>query len=389
MATKRDDSGAGASRSGWLGYVQIIVILAAIAVALYFAQAPERVRRDAADLGSERGKPVVEVVRPQPTAQALVVHLTGSVRTQARVAVMSEVVGRVAWIAPDFRNGGAVAANEPIVRLDPTEFEIRVAAAKARLEIAQAHLRMVGAGESKAEGSAGQERQQERARRVARIERAEAKLHAAGVALKLAELQLARTVVSLPYDIRVVNTDVEVGELVGPPEEVGETARLGVAYRTGAVEVDVPVEPNDLRYLEPVIGRAASIHTNSGSYEAEVVRVSSVIAPRTRLASLFLRFSGDLPPESLPLPGSFAEAVIAGPSYEEVYVLPEAVAQDRDTVWLVRDGALTRFEPTARGRVETGWVVDAFDAAEGVVVGTLPGAMDGLAVTVMDTAGSR
>ena len=34
MATKRDDSGAVQGRSGLLGYVQMIVIVAAIAVAL-------------------------------------------------------------------------------------------------------------------------------------------------------------------------------------------------------------------------------------------------------------------------------------------------------------------------------------------------------------------
>ena len=143
MATKRDDSGAGQDRSGWLGYVQIIVILAAIAVALYFAQAPERVRRDvASDLGAERSKPVVDVIRPKSTGQALDVVLTGSVRTQARITVMSEVVGRVAWLSPNFRNGGAVAANEPIARIDSAGFEIRVAAAKARVETAESRLQI-------------------------------------------------------------------------------------------------------------------------------------------------------------------------------------------------------------------------------------------------------
>ena len=154
----------------------------------------------------------------------------------------------------------------------------------------------------------------------------------ARTALKLAELQLARTEISSPYDIRVVSSDVEVGELVGPPEHVGEVARLGVAYRAGALEVDTPIEPNDLRYLDPVIGRSARIRTDFGTYDAEVVRVSAVVAPRTRLASLFLEFGGDLPPESLPLPGSFVEAVLAGPSYEDVYVLPESPEIDLRTV---------------------------------------------------------
>ena len=391
MATKRDDSGAGQDRSGWVGYVQIIVILAAIAVALYFAQAPERVRRDvASDLGAERGKPVVDVIRPESTAQALDVFLTGSVRTQARVTVMSEVVGRVAWRSPNFRNGGAVAANEPIVRIDPDEFEIRVAAAKARVETAQARLRITRSSAVRhatpdvSEDPSADAR--ESFRRATRIVMADAALEEAQAALSLAKLDLARTEVSLPYDIRVVNSDVEIGELVGPPEQIGETARLGVAYRSGALEVDAPIEANDLRYLEPVIGRTASIRTNTGTYDAEVVRVSSVVAPRTRLASLFLRFSGDEPPESLPPPGSFAEVRITGPSYEQVYVLPESAAQGQDTVWVVRDGALARFEPNTLGRTEVGWVVDVFDAAEGVVVGTLPGAVDGLAVSVTGAA---
>ena len=223
-------------------------------------------------------------------------------------------------------------------------------------------------------------------RRAARIEKARAELAEAWTVLKLAELQLARTEISSPYDIRVVSSDVEVGELVGPPEQVGEVARLGVAYRAGALEVDTPIEPNDLRYLDPVIGRSARIRTDSGAYDAEVVRVSSVVAPRTRLASLFLKFSADLPPESLPLPGSFVEAVVTGPSYEDVYALPESAAQEQDSVWVFQDGALVRFEPRTFGRTEAGWVVDAFDAGEGVVLGTLPGAMDGLAVTVTDAA---
>ena len=49
-------------------------------------------------------------------------------------------------------------------------------------------------------------------------------------------------------------------------------------------------------------------------------------------------------------------------------------------------GALARFEPNTLGRTEVGWVVDVFDAAEGVVVGTLPGAVDGLAVSVTGAA---
>ena len=76
-----------------------------------------------------------------------------------------------------------------------------------------------------------------------------------------------------------------------------------------------------------------------------------------------------------------AEVSIAGPVHRGVYVLPEAAAQANDRVWVVKYGALTALQPRVLGRVDGGWVVEAFDAGEGVVVGPLPGARAGLSVT--------
>ena len=77
-----------------------------------------------------------------------------------------------------------------------------------------------------------------------------------------------------------------------------------------------------------------------------------------------------------------------GPSYDDVYVLPESVLQEQDSVWVVQDGTLRTFVPQTLGRTDEGWVVEVFDAGEGVVVGTLPGAREGLAVTVAEATPS-
>ena len=98
-----------------------------VAVAVYFARAPERVERvDRAALASEDRKPVVSVVRPEPTEQALTLSLTGSVKLKERATVMSEVAGRVVWVSPKFEPGGSIAANEVFIRIDPEEYELRV-----------------------------------------------------------------------------------------------------------------------------------------------------------------------------------------------------------------------------------------------------------------------
>ena len=354
---------AGSDRPKWFGYLQIAVILGIIAVALYFARAPERVERiDRSALETQERPPVVSVVRPTRTEQALTLRLTGSVVLKEKATVVSEVVGRVVWVSPKFEPGGSIEANEVFIRIDPEEYELRVE--EATLEVAELE-HDISAKEAQGEDAAGLALRLEKAR----------------VALRLAELQLRRTNISFPFDARVISSSVEVGELAGPAEKVGKAAILGRVYRPESIRVAAPIEQQDLRHLAPVVGRTAEVRTRTGIFRAKVGAVSSVVAAKSRLASLFLNFSDDMPVESLPLPHTFAEIVIAGPEHEDVYVLPDAAAQASDRVWVVRDGALNAVEPRILGRIDGGWVVEAFDAGDGVVLGILPGAREGLAVT--------
>ena len=373
-------------RPQWLGIVQLAAILLVIVIALYFARAPSRVALDATpDLTAEKGKPTVSVIQPKPTTQALTVRLTGSVRIEEQARVMSEVTGRVVWISPKFSNGGSIPANETFIKIDTAEHELRVERAEMAVKAAEARVWVEKAGGEEdarefLRANPGAE-VSDSVRRLPSIAEMEAELAQARAVLKLAKLRLKQTNISLPYDSRVLATELEVGEFVGPARSVsGRAGRLGAVYRTEAIRVRVPVDPKDLAYLSPVIGRSARVRTQLGAYDATVERVSAAVAPSTRLAGLFLKFSDDVPRETLPLPGMFAEVRIAGPSYENVYVLPESVLQEGGSVWVVDKGALKSIVPKTLGRTGAGWVVEAFDAGEGVVVGAPPGARKGLAV---------
>ena len=394
MPEQSHDSENRSNRPEWRGYLQLAALVVAIAAALLFARAPQRVDRGAvSDRSAESVRPAVNVIHPAQTRQALTVELTGTVNLAERTRVASEVVGRIAWVSPDFSNGGSIRADEPFIRIDPAEFELQVEAAEMAVREAEARVWVERAGAEEDLRTFERENPgvepSESVRRLPSIAEAEARLMRAQADLKLAALRLERTNISLPYDGRVMGSDVEVGELVGPADEVGApSSRLGIVYRPGALQVDVPIEPRDLEYLDPVIGRKARVAGRMASWEARVERVSSVIAPRTRLASVFLKFAADAHEDSLPAPGTFVEVAIEGPVYEDVYVLPEAVLQERDSVWVVRDGVLSAVAPKPLGRTDAGWVVQAFDAGEGVVVGSLPGAREGLAVMVTDAAPS-
>ena len=393
MVQKSGGSDGRPGRSRWLGFVQVALILAVVAVALYLARAPERVERDAVSaLSAEDSRPVVSVIHPTRTDQALTVALTGEVSLAQTARLKPEVAGRVIWVSPEFTNGGSIGANERLVRIDPTEYELRVKAAEQEVREAEARVRIARArGEENAKGFAREYPDAEASdwvRRLPHIAKAEARLEKTRAELELARLQLARTDISLPYPARVIASRIEVGEYVGP-DLAGASPFMGVVYRPTALQVESPIEPKDLEYLSPVIGRSARVRTRGGAYDAEVVRVSSVIAPRSRLATVFLRFSEEHAPDSLPLPGTFAEITITGPSYEDVHMLPESVLQEQGSVWVVQEGTLRAFEPRTLGRTDEGSVVEVFDAGEGVVVGTLPGAREGLEVAVADAASSQ
>ena len=346
-------------RPRWYGLAQLAGVVVLIAVALYFARAPDRVERQSVpDSEAAGGKPVVNVIQPAPTAEALSLRLTGAVRLERRASVVSEVTGRVVWISPNFSNGGSIAANEDILRIDPTEFQLRVEAAEAAVAVTR------------------------------ELSASATSLAGANAALKLAQLSLKRTSISFPYDSRVLNADVEVGELVGPPDDVGRDASLGVVYRAEALQAEVPIELADLERLSPAIGRSAQLHVGPDTFEAEVVRVSWMVAPKTRLATLFLEFSGDVPVSSLPLPGSFVVAEVMGPMQKNVFVLPESALRKGDSVWVVEDDSLVVRQTGVLGRVGAGWVTNAFDAGQGIVVGTVPGARPGMAVAVSAEASS-
>ncbi len=387
MAQETIEPQGRSGRPKWTGYAQLVLILAAIGVALYFAQAPSRVERDPiSDMALDQTKPTVSVIQPAPTEQALRVDLTGGVTLHGNVKVTSEVGGRVVWVSPSFRNGGSIAANEAIIRVDPAEYELELEVATAKVAKAEARVQIEKAKAEEAAAAFARENPgadtPERVHRAPHIAKAEAGLMKAQAKMKLAQLRLDRTEISLPFDVRVAAADIDVGQFVGPAELVGRASSLGSVYRTDALQVRAPIEQDSLAYLAPAIGRSATIRTASGTYDAVVERTSAIIGPKSRLARVFLKFAAAHPAETLPLPGSFVEVSIAGPVHDNVLVLPESAMQDRGSVWIVEGGALKAVMPRTLGHADGGVVVEAFDVGDGIVVGSLPGAREGSAVEV-------
>ena len=374
MSTESSVPASPSRRRSWLGIAQLALLVIAVAIALYFARAPVRVERGPVSVSGE-AVPVVEVYSPNPAHHVQQMDLTGTVTLDRKHAVVSEVVGRVIWVSPEFVNGGSIPTDEVFVKIDPTEYELEVRAAEMAVAEAEADVQIAQRNAEEHDALS--------------VARAEARLGRARADLALAELRLTRTEIKLPFAARVISSELEVGDLVGPSDEVGRRSVLGVVYRPEALQVRVPIAVPALIAVEPAIGRAAQIDTEFGTYDAVIARTSSVVALETRLARAFLKFSNDIPTESLPVPGTFAEVRIFGSTWDDVFVLPEAAAREHGRVWVVKEGTLQSRTPTTVGHTADGWIVEAFDAGDGVVVSTLSGASEGLNVSASQTPVSQ
>ena len=362
---------------GWAGWVQVGVIVLAVAVGIYFARAPQVPELDeTVAQGAEA--PTVRVLRPVAASHAMTLSLTGEVHVRNPVSLQPLAAGRVVEVSSELRAGGTFSAGEMLLAVDPEDARLALEMARGGLDAARGRLRQ---HRERGALDAAEYRSRNPGRdvppavaREPQIERFEGRVRAALAAVALAERQLSRTRFSLPFDGTVIAASVAVGDLVGP-------GGVGTAFRPGDLEIRVPVAAGDLAYVGEPKGRAATVDVGGRRYDATVSGVAAALAPKTRLSMLFLDFAQAQ--AALPPPGAFARVGLTGPAFDDAFLLPESAHRAGDTVWLVDDGELRRATPRTFGRSDAGWIVAAFDIADGIAVGAVPGERDGLPVAAV------
>ena len=363
----------------WKGILQLTIIVLVVATAIWFARAPSREFLEL-DMGGglTRLDPTAEILQPEPTNAAHTIALTGTVGTLGEVVVVPESSGDIVYVAENFRNGGEFTKDETLVQIDKTTYQIALDNANLALEDAEAHLREVLDKHSRGDLSLARNDDGEINLWMnldGEIDQAKARVEMAKNRIRLREIALDETRIRMPFDGYVMATQISVGQVV-----TSHSSRIGQVYAKNELRVRVPISSFDLDSLQPVIGRAAKVIVDGRAYQTEVERVSRRVDVETRLGSLYLFVLDQENTEYLPRPGSFADVIIEGPQRENVFVLPEASLQINGSVWLVNDGELVSFTPKSLGYTNDGWLVSAFDPMDGVVVGSISGAREGLAV---------
>ncbi len=360
-----------------IGVLQVLGVIVLMVLAFVYSRAPDQT--DSAppqNFSSDSSKPIplVSVVKPSVSSEQLTVASTGSVSVRSYVTLTSQVSGRVVATSDSLRNGGKFSAGETLVTLEQRDFTLALAQVQADVTSAQASLQL-----SQAEASVDITSYQRLnpgkdvpplIAKEPQITRAKAQLQAAVARRDIAQVNLERSVYSLPFSGRVVESSADEGQILNAGQSFGRV------YALDAIEIVISLAPQELAKITPAKNRTAMITVDGVTFEGRIDRIAAERNSRTQFSQVFLTVTDN---QSL-TPGTFASVSLSGPVIDSTFRLPESALQVGQAFWIVKNGVIESISATILGRSNGQYLVEAFEYADGIVTGTVPGARDGMAV---------
>ncbi len=363
--------------------------------------------------GKPRPEPVAQEAPPPPMVQVISVapgniNLTvtsqGTVRPRREINVVSQVDGIVVDVDEHFADGGFFDANTVLVKLEDADYRLERIRAEARVADA---AQLVAQEKGRARQAAREWRDLGNAEandlflRKPQLAAAQASLAAAQADLEQSRLNLERTAISLPFNGRVRETLVDLGQYVTPGTPI---ARV---YDTDVVEVRVPLTDRQVALLDlplnfrdadadaadaPVVLRSR-FADQQWEWQGRVARTDASIDVDSRVVYAVVEVqhpfvqdpASGRPPLAI---GLFVEAEIQGRRLDNVVTLPRNAVRNDGSVLLVDgdDRLASRPVRVLKAAPRQIWV-QGLTENDRVVVSQPAVAVDGMAVTVRQADG--
>jgi len=364
------------------------IIGAAIVAAVLMVQLrPEPPKRE-----REIRDPLVDIMVLEPMTADFRVQSQGTVTPRTETILSAEVSGTITRISPKFIAGGVFDANEVLLRIDPTNYEVALEQAQALVR--QRQIEFDGAQKLREQGY----------RAEAELASAAAALATAKAELVRAKRNLERTYIRVPYEGIVRTKETDIGQFVNPG------TRLGVVFATDFAEVRLPLTDLDLAFVDlptatditrsgeadgPSVALTAVQKGRPVTWEAQIVRTEGVVEEKRRVTYAVARardpYRRKTPGEPLPM-GTFVGADIAGARAENVIRVPRSTLRGSDQLLFVDEDSRLRIRRVdiVRADAENVFLRDDELTGERVVLTALETPINGMKVrTTSDVASNE
>jgi RND family efflux transporter MFP subunit len=299
----------------------------------------------------ERAIPTVRTIPAQTETLRYRVRSQGTVSPRTEADLVSEISGRVVWVAPSLVPGGYFKAGDPLLRLERRDFELTVSRQRASLKRATSELEFAASQlarrQNLSDAGVASSSHLSEARRAAGV--AEANVSDARAALEQANRDLDRTELRAPFDGRVRDKQVDTGQFVTRGNAIAKV------YATDYVEIRLPIPDDQLAFLNlpdprrtgadtkiegPVVQLSSVFAGSRHEWTGRIVRTEGEIDSRSRMINVVARVEkpyAESDVESRPplAVGLFVEAEIIGPEAKDVIVIPRYAMRDNSSILVV------------------------------------------------------
>jgi len=350
---------------------------AVVAAALMVQMRPEPPKKEQVTLA-----PLVEVMELESMTANFKVYSQGTVRPRTETVLSAEVSGTVSEISPKFVAGGVFAANEVLLRIDPTNYKVALQQAEALVK--QRQIEFDGATKLRDQGY----------RAESEYASAAAALATAKAELVRAQRNLERTYIQVPYEGIVRSKESDIGQFVAPG------TRLGVVFATDYAEVRLPLTDLDLAFVDlpdaadiaatgsaagPTVTLSAVQKGKPTEWAASIVRTEGVVDEKSRVTYAVARIADPyrLHSEGNVLPvGTFVSATISGAAAENVIRVPRDLVRGSDELIFVDEDETLRIRSVniMRSDAEYIYISSGAEPGERIVMTSLEAPVNGMAV---------
>ena len=330
---------------------------------------------------------------------AVRVESQGVAKARTRTSLVSEVSGAVLRVSDNYVVGGTFQAGDMLMALDPTDYEVALQRAEARLMSVKAAMeferaRSVQAAKEWAMTGRPQSEAPLLALRRPYLLEAEANLLQAQSEVRQAKIKLEKTVIKAPYAGMVANKLADVGQFVTAGTRVGE------AFAIDYVEVRLPLTERDLSMMGSLLSQnltdktvllSGAVDGINTSWQAAIVRSEGVVSELNRAQYLVARLADpyglkvDQGNKSVPLRvGTFVKASIEGKVLKDVFQIPRSALLEGSRVGLIDSEQLLKIVSVTVAHADDQYYYLSNGLTEGmeIVISALGTPIEGLKLRV-------
>lgn len=301
-----------------------------LAVSFIFAAKPQLARTV-----THASIPSVHTLRIQPADTRFIIHSRGLLKPAQEVQLISQVTGKITYLADNFSTGANFKLGDVLLKVDPAIAELELQKARSQLAQAQLSAMELEANLRAKSGVNQHSNLSPLAQGKPQQALAQSNVSAAEAAVRLAEQQLAQTTLRAPFDGRVFLQGVQLHEQLAPGMPIAQI------YTTHHYLVRVPITQQQLDFVEFANGenKGSNVVVSDAitglQLQGHILRSEGHIA-QNRLIYLIAELDDLSAEQQLRLlPGSLMNIAITSRLIKNAIAIPDYTLHANNVVWLL------------------------------------------------------